>query len=58
MSPKPRLAAEYASQDLELVRALSLTIARVLGSYLEEITVIGGLVPNLLVPQEPTHDLA
>lgn len=52
MIRKPRLAAEYASQDLEMVRALSLTVARVLGSFLEEITVIGGLVPNLLVPQE------
>lgn len=51
MTRKPRLATEYAAHDIELVRAVTLTVARVLGSYLEELTVIGGLVPNLLVPQ-------
>lgn len=52
MIEKPRLAVDYTANDVELVRAICLTVARVLGSYIDDITVIGGLVPFLLVPQD------
>jgi len=47
-----RLAADYTAQDVELAQQTYLTLARVLGDYSDELVVIGGFVPYLLVPQE------
>jgi hypothetical protein len=47
----PRVASGYRPEDVELVRSLYLTVARVLGVYTADLTVIGGYVPHLLIPQ-------
>ncbi len=57
---KPGVASGYAPRMLALVRATCLYVATVLGDLLEEnVTVVGGLVPYLLIPQdalEPSAD--
>lgn len=52
VSEKPRVASGYRPEDVDLVLSLYLTVARVLGDYAEDLVVIGGLVPYLLIPQE------
>ena len=49
MAPrKPARAAYYTPKDIELVRSACLTLASHLGSFLDDLVVIGGLVPTLL----------
>jgi len=43
-------AADYTPAQTELVRATTLTVATLLGDYMEEMVVVGGLVPSLLIP--------
>jgi hypothetical protein len=55
MAEKPQHASEYNSEQLELVRAVCLYIATKFGDLMEnEVVVIGGLVPSLLID---TRDL-
>ena len=49
MADKPTIAAGYKSEQLELVRATCLYVATKLGDIMDELVVIGGLVPSLLV---------
>ena len=50
---KPRSAAGYPSEGVEHVRAACLYVATVLGDLLiEELVVVGGLVPSLLITQD------
>lgn len=50
---KPRVASGYAPRMLELVHATCLYVATVLGDLLEEnVTIVGGFVPCLLIPQD------
>ncbi len=51
MADKPSSAAGYRHQQTELVRATCLYVATKLGDLMEEILVIGGLVPTLLIDQ-------
>lgn len=46
---KPTTAAGYTPAQLEQVRATCLELASVLGDMLEDLVVVGGLVPSLLV---------
>ncbi len=51
---KPRSAAGYPPEGVEHVRAACLYVATVLGDLLiEELVVVGGLVPSLLITQDP-----
>ena len=48
---KPTDASGYPPQAVDLVRSMCLYIATKLGDLLDEIVIIGGLVPSLCVDQ-------
>lgn len=52
MADKPTTAAGYKSEQVELVRATCLYVATKLGDIMDELVVIGGLVPSLLIEQD------
>ena len=52
MAEKPGRASEYSSEQAELVRATCLYVATKLGDLMDELVVVGGLVPSLLI--DPT----
>jgi hypothetical protein len=52
MARKPETAAGYPPHALEKVRRTCLTLALKLGSFADELVVVGGLVPSLLIPRE------
>jgi len=52
MSIKPKTANGYAGASIELVRATCLQIAVVLGSLMDELVIVGGFVPSLIIDQE------
>jgi hypothetical protein len=52
MADKPRRASEYKSEQVDLVRATCLYVATKLGDLINEVVVVGGLVPSLLIDQE------
>jgi len=51
MADKPKRASEYKSEQLELVRETCLYIATKLGDLMDDVVVVGGLVPSLLIDQ-------
>ncbi len=51
MPDKPKRASEYRSEQVELVRATCLYVATKLGDLMDELVVVGGLVPSLLIDQ-------
>lgn len=51
MTRKPTTAAQYVPDSVALVRATSLYLATKLGDLLEDVVIVGGLVPTLIVPQ-------
>jgi hypothetical protein len=48
---KPTRASDYAPKQVALVRAVCLFIATKLGDIMEELVVVGGLVPSLIIDQ-------
>ncbi|MBK8943140.1 MAG: hypothetical protein IPM79_37475 [Polyangiaceae bacterium] len=52
MAPKPNRAAGYRTSQVEYVRATCLYLATKLGDLLDEIVIVGGLVPSLLIDQQ------
>ncbi len=52
MTDKPSFAAQYRKEQAELVRQTCLYVATRLGDLLDELVVVGGLVPSLLIPEE------
>jgi Nucleotidyl transferase AbiEii toxin, Type IV TA system len=48
-SEKPRHRSGYTPEETEQVRAVCLTIAVTLGAYLDDLCIVGGLVPPLLI---------
>jgi len=51
MAEKPKRATEYKSEQVELVRSTCLYVATKLGDLMDEVVVVGGLVPSLLIDQ-------
>lgn len=51
MGDKPTYAAGYRYEQTEMVRAACLYVATKLGDLMDEIVIVGGLVPSLLVDQ-------
>jgi len=49
MAEKPKRASEYRSEQIELVRATCLYVATKLGDLMDEVVVVGGLAPSLLI---------
>lgn len=52
MPDKPSFASEYSREQAELVRQICLYIATKLGDLVDDLVVVGGLVPPLLIPDE------
>ena len=52
MTAKPSLASEYHEEDLSAIRAGCLYLATKIGDLMEDIVVVGGLVPSLLIDQD------
>jgi hypothetical protein len=52
MTEKPLFATDYKREDFELVRQTCLYVATKLGDLLDDLVVVGGLVPSLLIPDE------
>lgn len=52
MANKPTRASDYKSEQVELVKATCLYVATKLGDMMDDLVVVGGLVPSLLVDQE------
>ena len=61
MIDKPKTAAEYSPRYVELVKRTCLYLATILGDFQDDLVVVGGLVPTLLIPEgslpefEPAH---
>jgi hypothetical protein len=51
VSDKPLTAAGYHPGDADRARTLCLHLAVALGDLMEEVVIVGGLVPSLLIPQ-------
>jgi hypothetical protein len=51
MADKPKRASDYTSEQAELVRATCLYVATKLGDMMDDLLIIGGLVPSLIVDQ-------
>ncbi len=52
MPKKPSFASGYKKENLELVRRTCLYVATKLGDLLDDLVVVGGLVPSLLIPEK------
>ena len=52
MPEKPSFAYDYKKENVELVRQTCLYVATKLGDSLDDLVVVGGLVPSLLIPDE------
>lgn len=51
MTDKPKHAFEYNSEQVEFVRATCLYVATKLGELIDDLVIVGGLVPSLIVDQ-------
>ncbi|MGH2945154.1 MAG: hypothetical protein ACRDPC_02600 [Solirubrobacteraceae bacterium] len=49
MAEKPQTESGYAREDTELVESATLTVATILGDLLNDLCIVGGLVPTLLI---------
>lgn len=52
MADKPKTASGYKSEHVELVRAMCLYVATKLGDMMDDLLIVGGLVPSLIIDQE------
>lgn len=52
MPEKPTTAESYRAEHVVLVRAVCLYVATKLGDLMDDLVVVGGLVPSLIVDQE------
>ena len=52
MPEKPLFAHDYTKENVELVRQTCLYVSTKLGDLLDDLVVVGGLVPSLLIPDE------
>ena len=52
MPEKPLFASEYSRKQAELVSQTCLYVVTKLGNLIDELFVVGGLVPSLLIPEE------
>ena len=56
MPDKPKRVSDCKSEQVELVRATCLYVATKLGDLMDELVVVGGLVPSLLIDHEALSD--
>jgi hypothetical protein len=53
---KPRHRSGYTAEETEQVKSVCLTVAITLGAYLDDVCIVGGLVPPLLIDTTRTDD--
>jgi nucleotidyltransferase AbiEii toxin of type IV toxin-antitoxin system len=53
---KPKTAAGYSAGQLQIVRATCLSLASILGDLLDDLVVVGGLVPSLLIDTKASRE--
>jgi hypothetical protein len=53
---KPRHRSGYTAEETEQVKSVCLTVAVTLGAYLDDVCIVGGLVPPLLIDSRRTDD--
>ena len=51
MPDKPKRASEYKNEQVEIVRATCLYVATKLDDMMDDLVIVGGLVPSLIVDQ-------
>ena len=56
MPEKPSRAVEYSKEQVQLVTATCLYVATILGDYMEQAVIVGGLVPSILIDQKNLPD--
>jgi len=56
MPEKPSSSAEYSKEQIQLVTATCLYVATILGDYMEQAVIVGGLVPSILIDQKNLPD--
>lgn len=56
MTPKLSLARDYRPEFTDAVHAACLHLATILGDFLDDIVIVGGLVPTLLIDQSALPD--
>ena len=52
MSLKPKTSAGYADAPIDLVKSTCLHVAVVLGDLMDDLVIVGGFVPSLLIDQK------
>lgn len=52
MAEKPKHASDYESEQVELVRAMCLYVATKLGDMMDDLLIVGGLMPSLIIDHE------
>ena len=55
---KPQMRAEYAPESVKLMQQAALHVRTVLGDLYQDVVIVGGLVPSLLVPNPPKDVIA
>lgn len=50
MTSEPRFLTEYGDRQVEAARRVMIDIGQVLGSYVDDMVLIGGWVPDLIIP--------
>ena len=58
MGERPTTAAGYTREQVTMVRGTCLYVATKLGDLMEDLVVVGGLVPSLLINEEELDDSA
>jgi len=56
MLEKPSRAADYSKAQIQLAKETCLYIATVLGDYMEQVVIVGGLVSSILIDQKNLPD--
>jgi len=56
MPEKPSRATDYSKEQIQLVKATCLYVATILGDYMEQAVIVGGLVPSILIDQKNLPD--
>jgi hypothetical protein len=53
---KPRDRSGYSAEEFQQVKAICLTVAVTIGAYLNDVVIVGGLVPSLLIDSKTLDD--
>jgi len=53
---KPSSASVYTKEQIQIVKATCLYIATILGDYMEQLVIVGELLPSILIDQENLLD--